>query len=251
MMRYAVFGALFALVFLVPNQSRADTLFGIYAGAGTWQQEYSGDVTSGLAAVDIEADLAIEDDTNVVLYAALEHGVPVLPNVRAQYFNIDVDGNNVLNRTIEFNGRTFTLADAVATNVELTQSDVVLYYELLDNVVSLDLGLAVSLLEGAISVTSLTENAQAEFDELIPMLYAKARVDLPLTGLWLGGEAQGVSYEGNSLTEFNAQIGWESEIGLGLEAGWRSVQLELEAFEDVQTAEIDIAGPYAALNFHF
>ena len=33
---------------------QADTLFGIYAGAGTWQQEYSGDVTSGISSVDIE-----------------------------------------------------------------------------------------------------------------------------------------------------------------------------------------------------
>ena len=83
------------------------------------------------------------------------------------------------------------------------------------------------------------------------MLYAKARVDLPLTGLWAGLEGQGVSYDGNSLTEFNAQIGWESDLGLGIEAGWRSLELELEDFDQVDTATIEVDGPYAALNFHF
>ena len=83
------------------------------------------------------------------------------------------------------------------------------------------------------------------------MLYAKARADLPLTGLWVGAEAQGISYDDNSLVEYNAQVGWESNLGLGLEAGFRSVPMEIDAFDDVQGAEIDISGPYAALNFHF
>ena len=83
------------------------------------------------------------------------------------------------------------------------------------------------------------------------MLYGKVRADLPFTGLWVAAEGQGMSYDGNSLMEFNAHVGYESEFGLGIEAGYRSVQLELDQFEDVQAAEIDITGPYAALNFHF
>ena len=229
----------------------ADTLFGIYAGAGTWQQDYSGDVNSGLTDVSIENDLGLEDENNNVLYVAIEHGVPVLPNIRAQYFNVDVEGDSVLSRNIEFNGQTFNLSDAVGTRVELSQSDAVLYYELLDNVVSLDLGLAVSWLEGEIEVRSTTDTARADFDEILPMLYAKARVDLPFTGLWAGLEAQGVSYDGNSLTEFTAQLGWESDIGLGIEAGWRTLELELEDFDQVANATLEVDGPYAALNFHF
>ena len=245
--------SLFAAVLLLGFNTfvHADTLFGIYAGAGTWQQDYSGDVNSGLTDVSIENDLGLEDENNNVLYVAIEHGVPVLPNIRAQYFNVDVEGDSVLSRNIEFNGQTFNLSDAVGTRVELSQSDAVLYYELLDNVVSLDLGLAVSWLEGEIEVRSTTDTARADFDEILPMLYAKARVDLPFTGLWAGLEAQGVSYDGNSLTEFTAQLGWESDIGLGIEAGWRTLELELEDFDQVANATLEVDGPYAALNFHF
>ena len=236
---------------LISTPVYADTVFGVYAGAGTWKQELSGNVTSNISRVDIEDDLALDDDDNTVLYVAVEHGLPFLPNVRAQHFAIDVDGSNVLSRTVEFNGQTFTLSDQVNTAVDLTQTDGVLYYEVLDNVVSLDLGLAVSIMEGSIDIASATENARAEFDEAVPMVYAKARADLPFTGFWVAAEAQGISYEDNTVTEFVAQVGYESDLGLGVEAGWRSVQIELDAFDDVDTAEIDISGPYAALNFHF
>ncbi|MEM7099427.1 MAG: TIGR04219 family outer membrane beta-barrel protein [Pseudomonadota bacterium] len=236
---------------LSQTTANADTFFGVYAGAGTWQQEFSGDVTSGVVDVSIEDDLGLEDDNTNVFYVAVEHGVPVLPNVRAQFFDIDVAGDNVLSRNIEFNGQTFVVSDLVSTQVELSQSDAVLYYEVLDNVVSLDLGLTVSWVEGRLEVASTTDSAQADFDELVPMLYAKARVDLPFTGVWAGVEGQGIAYEGNQVNEYNAQIGWESDIGLGIEAGWRSVSIELEDFDQVANANLEVDGPYAALNYHF
>ena len=236
---------------LMPVSTSADTLFGIYAGAGTWEQQFSGDVSSGTSTVDVEDDLALDDDSNTVFYVALEHGVPLLPNIRAQHFAIDVDGSNVLSRSIEFNGETFELSEDVSTAIDLRQSDAVLYYEVLDNYLSLDVGLAVSFIEGSIDVASASQNARAEFDEVLPMAYVKTRVDLPLTGLWLGAEAQGVSYQDNSLMEFNAQLGYESKLGFGIEAGWRSVRIEVAEFDDVDSAKIDISGPYAALNYHF
>ena len=113
-MRFVSRAAVAAILALSCSPLHADTLFGVYAGVGTWDQEYSGDVRSGASRVDVENDLAIADDDNIVLYFALEHGVPVLPNIRAQHFAIDVSGDNVLSRSIEFNGQTFTLADAVA-----------------------------------------------------------------------------------------------------------------------------------------
>jgi len=231
--------------------ANADTVFGIYVGVGTWQQEYSGDVVSGISSVDIEDDLGLDDDDNAIFYAAFEHGVPLLPNIRVQHFSLDVDGRSVLSRTIEFNGQVFPITDAVSTVVDLSQTDAVFYYELLDNVVSLDLGLAISRLEGELEVASSFDRASADFDEVIPMIYVKARVDLPLTGLWAGVEAQGISYDDDSLLEFNAQLGYESDIGLGIEVGYRAVQIEFDAFDDVDNAEIDVSGPYAAINYHF
>ena len=243
--------SILALSLATAGTVQADTLFGVYAGAGTWQQSYSGEVRSGISTVDLEDDLGLDDDDNVILYAALEHGVPLLPNVRAQYYTLDVDAGKTLSRTIEFNGDVFNLSDSVNTTVDLTQTDAVLYYELLDNVVSLDLGLAISLVEGSIEVASLSEQASADFDEVVPMLYAAVRADLPFTGLSVGAQAQGISYDDNTLIGFDAKIAYESNVGLGIEVGYRAVQVELDAFDEVNLAQIDVNGPYAAINFHF
>ncbi|MCH8142042.1 MAG: TIGR04219 family outer membrane beta-barrel protein [Proteobacteria bacterium] len=239
------------IVLLLTGPVYGDTVFGIYAGAGSWQQSFSGDVTSGTTQVDVEDDLALEDENNNIFYLALEHGVPVLPNLRVQHAKVAVSGDSTLTRTIEFNGTIFNLTDAVVTDVEISQTDLVLYYEVLDNVVSLDIGMAVRKVEGFFEIATTLEVARAEFDGVLPLLYGRVRADLPLTGLWLGAEVQGLGYDGNRLIDANAQVGWESPLGLGVEGGWRMFQFELADFDDFSSVSLDISGPYFALNFHF
>lgn len=244
-------GAAGLLTLLFVGGAQADTLFGMYAGAGTWQQGYSGEVASGVDAVDVEDDLDLEDQSNNVFYLALEHGLPVLPNLRVNYTDVSTTGANALTRTISFRGETFTVNEDVRSELELAQADVVAYYELLDNVVSLDVGLAARWVDGDVEVASDTVLARAEFQGVLPMLYGRVRADLPLTGLWVGAEAMGLAYDGHQFIDANAQVGWESAIGLGAELGWRALNLELDSFDDIDSAEVDISGPYAAVNFHF
>lgn len=252
MLEFPFHAAVFASALLLSaSGARADTLFGVYAGAGTWQQSFSGGVASGGEEVDVEDDLDIGNDTNNVLYLAVEHGVPVLPNLRLNYSDVAGDGRNLLTRTVEFNGQVFTIAEQVASEVDLTQTDLVAYYEILDNTLSLDAGIAARWVDGDVEVASATDVAAAEFKGVLPLLYARARFDLPLTGLWAGAEAMGFAYSGHQLIDATAQIGWESPVGLGAELGWRTLRLELDSFDDIDGADIDISGPYAALNFHF
>ena len=232
-------------------QAQADSVLGIYAGVGTWMQEFDGDITTGVSTVDVVDDLALDDDDNAVFYIALEHGVPALPNLRGQYFDVDMHGSHRLARTIQFNGQTFGVAEQVDAVLEFEQSDAIMYYEVLDNYLTLDLGIALSAVEGAAQVSASFRSERVEFDEIVPMLYGQARVDLPFTGGWAAVQMQGIGYDGSDLIEYNAHFGWESDVGLGIEAGWRAVHLQLDAFDDFDGAEIDITGPYAALNLHF
>jgi outer membrane protein len=252
MMKFSFIRAAFiAALALLVSPVYADSVFGIYAGAGSWQQEYSGDVTSGIVDVDFEDDLALGDEHNNVFYVAVEHGVPVLPNLRFGYVDLSASGDSVLTRPIDFNGSVFNVSDSIVTDVDLTQMDLVMYYQLLDNVVSLDLGLAGRMVDGHIEVVSTTTTSRAEFKGLLPMIYAKARVDLPFAGLWFGVEGQGTGYDGNSLIDVTAHIGFESKWGLGTEAGWRKFHLKLKDFDDISGADFDVSGPYMALNLHF
>lgn len=236
---------------LLASPAQADTVFGVYAGAGSWQQSYSGDVTSGIVDVDVEDDLDLDGENNNMFYAAVETGVPGLPNLRFQHVDVSVSGDSVLTRPIDFNGSIFNVSDPIATDVDLTQTDLVVYYEVLDNVVSLDLGAAARWVDGYVEVASTVETSRADFKGVLPMLYAKVRADLPLTGLWVGAQAQGIGYDGNSLIDATAQVGWESKWGVGAEAGYRMFHLELADYDEITNADFDVSGPYVALNFHF
>ena len=250
MLRSLTAATVFSLCTAAPLAT-ADTLFGIYAGAANWQQEMSGGITSGSSDIDVANDLGIEDDSSNMFYFAVEHPLPVLPNARLQYTSLSMPGDSVLSRDVEFNGSNFVISDQVTTDVELTQADAVLYYEVLDNVVSLDLGVAARWVDGYVAVASSTDGARAEFKGVLPMLYGKTRIALPFSGFWLGAEAQGLAYEGNQLLDANVQVGWESRIGLGAEFGWRAFSLELDEYDDITQAELDIDGPYLGLNYHF
>lgn len=247
--RFPPVAAAAALLSTAPVQ--ADMLFGVYAGVGTWQQEADGQFQSNGSVVDLETDLGLENNTNRVGYVAIEHPIPALPNLRAQYSGINVNGNEVLSRSIEVNGTLFSFADTVASEVELDQADVVFYYELLDTALSLDIGVAARWVDGRVELMSSTQSARAEFSGVLPLLYTATRFDLPLTGFFVGGQAMGISYDGNELFDLNAQIGYESALGVGAELGWRSFQLTLDGYDELDRAEIEVSGPYLAVNYHF
>ena len=231
--------------------AHADTVFGLYAGVGAWKQNYGGDIASGGSAIDVEDDLGFDNDTTNFFYAALEHPVPQLPNLRVQYSELDLDQAATLTRDIDLNGISFPAGTEIGSIVDVTQIDAAFYYEFLDNVVSLDLGIAVRYLDGELAITSADDFSPVEFQGVLPLLYGKARVDLPLSGFWLGAEISGADLDGNSLIDGNLVVGWESPFRIGIEAGWRTYRLELDDFDDVDSADLDVSGPFAAINLHF
>lgn len=229
----------------------ADSVLGVYGGAGGWSQETSGEVVSETIAVDVQQDLGLEEQTNRFYYAGAEHGVPVLPNFRTQYSELSSSGRNQLDEAIEFNGSPFPVNTDVSTDVDLIQADAVLYYEVLDSAMSLDLGVGARYIEGQMRVASASSSSKADFESVLPLLYSRLRADLPISGFWIGAEMLALTYDGDHLYDTNAQLGWDSTLGIGAELGWRTFRMDVNAFDQVEAADVKINGLYAALNFHF
>ena len=244
-------GLIFSATFFLALPASADTLFGVYGGVGTWRQELQGEIATGPIDINVQDDLALDDELNNVLYLAIEHPLPFVPNVRLNYTDLSLSGDSVLTRPIEFSNTVFNLSETVTTDIDVTQTDLVLYYELLDNVVSLDVGVSARWIDGEFAIMSFGQAAEAQFDVVIPTAYAKVRADLPFSGFWIGAELQASGYKGNQLLDANAQIGWESPLRLGAELGWRVFDFEVDDLGDIAQAGIDISGPYFAFNFHF
>ena len=137
------------------------------------------------------------DKTQQSFYLALEHPVPLLPNVRIQHNPLEADGVSNINAGFSFAGATFVDATQVRNQVDLTSTDYVLYYEILDNdLISIDFGINGKYIDGLVAVEEVAADgmsAAQDVSQWLPMLYTSAAVGLPLTGLQVFANGRQIS----------------------------------------------------------
>ena len=81
------------------------------------------------------------------------------------------------------------------------------------------------------------------------MLYARAGIKLPLTGFTADLRANYIGYSDDKLTDIVARVNYEAFMGLGVEAGYRSMDLDID--EDGLVVDADFSGIYAGISYHF
>tara|TARA_Y100001973_G_scaffold100966_1_gene163113 strand:+ start:331 stop:1050 length:720 start_codon:yes stop_codon:yes gene_type:complete len=217
-------------------------ILGVGATVGYWDADYSGEASKGNDRVDLERDLNLSNDSNANITAYFEHPVPVLPNVRLAYTRTKQSGNGQLNTGYD------GVSGAVRSELELEQLDVTLYYEILDNWVNLDLGLTVRDFSGELLVRSSTDSSETKADAVVPLVYAAARFDLPFTGVSVGGDANAIAYDGDSVYDFNVYGQYEMSL-LQLRAGYRQISLDYEDGDD--NLDIELSGPFVSAGLRF
>lgn len=240
------------LICVVPTSTFADTFFGVYVGAGYWNQETSGDLRYKGSDVSLQNELGLDRKGNGSVYIAIEHPVPSLPNIKLQYTKVSTTGTSVLSESFTFDNVTYNASDTINSRFVLDNGDVILYYEVLDNWLNLDVGLDIKVFNGDIFVesTATSNNGSHSFDVPIPMLYAKAQLDIPTTGFYFGGEGSAISTGDADIYDFKLMAGYESSIGLGCEIGWRKIGISVDDADDL-VADIAVDGVYANLTYHF
>ena len=239
------------------SYTQADTA-GIEVGAYQWTPDYSGvfavdDDNQLGTSLDIQDDLGFTDEDHNIIWVSLEHPVPFIPNIKIVSSDLDVSAASVLTRDIVFGGETFTASENVATRIDMSNIEYTLYYELLDNWINLDAGLTLRQYDGIVTLntdpTGSDINESEAIDFTIPLLYMKGRVDLPLTGFFVDGEINIISFDGNSLSDTALSVGYESEIGLGAKAGYRTFNMEVD--ESDFSSDLEFKGAYVSVFFHF
>jgi len=232
------------------SYAQADTVLGVYAGFGSWDTSYDG--KAGEPSITLK-DLDVKDHKNNFYYVALEHPIPVLPNVRLAHTAISNKQTANINTMFIIDGTTFFANDTIASEFDLTHTDATFYYEVLDNWVNLDLGLTARKFDGFVSAasTQTTTSKKVNIDQTLPMLYGKLQFDLPFSGLSAGVEGNFVSYSGDRITDYSAKISYlfDSVLDMGVEAGYRKLSVKVD--EDDLQATVNLKGPYAAIIAHF
>lgn len=242
------------LLCALPVAASADVI-GFEAGAGAWNHDPSGEISytdAGITGdeIDVADDLGLSDDSEAFYWLALEHPVPILPNIRVQGTALSTEGSGTVNA--RFGGTTYS--EPVDSELVLDHTDVTFYWELLDNVVSLDLGLTARYIDGSAELASRTNPGKRDkvsFSGVIPMAYGDVEVSLPL-GFSVGASANFLAVSDSEVSDLSARLAWESDLGLGVMAGYRVLNMTLDEsdFDDF-SSDVDMKGPYAAAFFHF
>ncbi|MCW8196429.1 TIGR04219 family outer membrane beta-barrel protein [Proteobacteria bacterium 005FR1] len=231
----------------------SDTVLGIYAGGGVWQTDFSGDVGDvNQPAADLE-DLGLVDQDNEFYFIALEHPVPLLPNIRLQQNDIALSETAEVSQSFVLDDVAYSANTTVASDFDFSHTDATLYYEVLDNWVNLDLGVTFRQFDGEISLRSNGLASAQELDEVIPMVYGKAQFNLPLTGFYIAAGGNYASYSDSSASDLQASVGYMSDglvLDFGIEVGIRNFSVELDDVSDLD-ADLDLEGSFASIYFHF
>lgn len=217
---------------------------GLGASIGYWDSDLSGRAVNQGSAVDVENDLNLSNSGRTDFSAYLEHPIPLLPNVRVNYLAIDQSGRGTLSASYDGIGA----GAPVNSELKLKQLDLTLYYKLLDNWVNLDLGLTVRDMDGDLRVAGDGQVSQTEIEATIPMLYAAARFDLPLSGVSVGATGNALAFDGDSVYDFNV-YGQYSFSGAYLRAGYRQLTVDYQDGDD--RLDIELAGPFVSAGLTF
>ncbi|MCM0611791.1 TIGR04219 family outer membrane beta-barrel protein [Marinobacter sediminum] len=225
--------------------AQADVV-GLGASVSYWDSELSGKASDSGDVVDVENNLNLDSDSNANASLYFEHPVPVLPNVRLNYTLVEQSGRGQLDA--DFGG--IILGSDVQSDLDLEQLDLTLYYEVLDNWANLDLGLTARDLSGELIVQQVggTQVSKTKIDGVLPMGYLAARFDLPLTGVSLGAEGNFISFDGDSIHDFNAYGQYEIAV-LQLRAGYRQMSIDYE--DGNERLDVDIDGPFISAGVAF
>lgn len=217
-------------------------------GGGIWSETPSGSIkkTTDPTDVSVENQLFWSAENQPYFFATLEHPVPILPNVRIMMTQMEHSGSGTA--TYEYNGQTFS--GTVSNKASLDQTDFTFYWQVLDNVVNLDLGLNAKLLDSSINIQdSFNNTTSVSTNIVLPMVYGLFGIS-PLSGLYLGIEGSYVTYDGNTVSDFIAKVSYTTNFYVGVEAGYRAQQLKLEDLDNT-TGNLDFKGPFAGLYAKF
>jgi outer membrane protein len=242
------------IVLGVSFTSQADTLLGLYAGAQGWNMQTSG----GFSSDGTNANFNFEDKANSNLYVAFEHPLPLIPNIKVQRTIMNTMGETTLNSQYSFGGEIYAANTDLNTDVQLTATDFILYYELFDNdLISFDVGVNAKYIDGDLMVTEKEDSSsfsREEFSGPVPMVYSRLAIGIPFSGFGAFVEGSFLNIDDHTLSDYQAALTYSLMENLAVDVtfqvGYRAVELELDDLDDIYS-NLEFKGVYAGLEVHF
>jgi outer membrane protein len=245
-------GAIVATMASLPTH--ADTLLGIYVGAQAWDMRTEG----GFSDDGTNIDFNFDDETKGSFYLALEHPLPLVPNIKIQRSDMTSDGGVSAVSSFTFDNQSFTANTSLTTGIDWVSTDFILYYELFDNdLLSFDLGVNSKHLDGNVFIQDKgdpTTKGDLDFTGILPMLYTRIALGVPFTGLGAYVEGSFLSVGDHKVTDYQAVVTYSLLdnilIDTTLQLGFRSMKVELEDLDNLYS-DLKFSGVFAGIEVHF
>lgn len=234
---------------------QADTILGVYAGIEGWQSQTTGSFAQGNNLETFE----FEDETLTSFYVALEHPIPLVPNIKIKHNELEVVGSTTLTEGFKFGDTVFQVNSEAGTVSDLSHNDYVLYYEIFDNdLLSIDLGFNIKDIDGSISVSGTdgvaTITEEESFSAYVPLGYAAAEVGIPMTDFSVFFEGSLLAIDDSKIQDFQVGVAWEvidnMAVDVAVKFGYRSLVMELDDVDDIST-DLEVKGPFMGVQVHF
>ena len=224
---------------------------GLNIGASDWPAAQTAPLNStGTNLLDQTNETGFDDQSIPSLNLVIEHSISILPNFRYRGSELESTGSDSLNGgSLSFNNQSYSESPVTST-YDLSHSDIVLYYEVMDNWLNLDFGLDLKSFDGEVSLSdSNPNNTVLPIDQTIPLFYLSARFNLPMSGFYIGADINSNFSLSESVAEDSTiMLGYQSGSGVRFEGGVKKFSLDLNQSNDVD-ANLEYDGLF--LNGYF
>jgi len=225
-------------------------------GAGVWQQTPTGYAErsdgDGVLSLDGKYTSSEKDSSEAYMWLLVKHPLPIIPNLRLEYVSVNDEG------TTTGSVGVYEIPTSAKTIIETKQYDIIPYYNILDNTawITLDLGLDFKVMESTVDVKPTVGFVGYSDTEtvVVPLVYARGRVEIPTTNIGIETDLKAISYDGNTMYDVRAKVDYTFDISPviqpGLEVGYRMQKLKVDDGSDAQV-DLEYAGVYAGLMLRF
>ena len=181
---------------------------------------------------------------------AVEHPLPFVPNLKIRENSLDQKGS-LANADFSFNGHDFK--GNVTSYTDLSNTDFVLYYELLDNdILSFDLGAAYKLMNGSLRVQDAGHPEEKDVDSGIVMGYASTHVSMPGLGLFGFADLM-LGVNESNVHDYAVGLGWQFDgvaVDTRVRVGYREFAFDVNNFSGI-SADSKFDGYFAGVEIDF
>ena len=240
---------------LLCTSAQADTLLGLYIGGHMWANQAEGSFGQGN---NNQAAFDFNDENQGSFFVALEHPIPLIPNIKIASTTLDTVGGTTISGSFTFDGETYNDGSTLDTTFDANYVDYTFYYELFDNdLLTFDFGITARDLDSQIKVVDVndaTSNSDLSVSGIIPLLYVNTIIGLPFTGFNIFAEANFLSYGDSSVYDYQVGVSYalldNLAVDVDLTLGYRAAKLELDDIDDLYS-DLTFDGVFAGAIVHF